>query len=88
MNTARDQNTGANFNLNDKTICEQQIDKRKDKKTKSSLTTINIGDTLRLRNTNDKHKASDVYVVTRKDNEDRVGVQKLLHPLRKDKGKL
>ena len=68
LNTAHDQNTGYNLNLNDHLLRDQQLENRIDKKNKPSTTVINVGDTVRLRNTNDKHKAGDMYMVTRKDN--------------------
>ena len=66
--------------MNDKQIRSDQLAKREDKR---DLPTeeINIGDTVKLRNNNDKHKASEIYLVTNKDKEN-VTVQKLLHPLK------
>ena len=80
IHSARDQLTGENLSLNDKQIRNDQLAKREDKR---DLPTeeINIGDTVKLRNNNDKHKSSEIYVVTNKDKEN-VTVQKLLHPLK------
>ena len=50
---------------------------------------IDVGDTVRVKNKTDKHKASEMYIVTSKDdNSQKVGVQKLLHPLENTKAKI
>ena len=88
INTARDQNTGDNLNLDDKAIRENQLKKRIDERKTTDVEDVEIGDTVRIRNKNDKHKANDIYLVTSKDEvEDKVGVQKILHPLENTKGK-
>ena len=43
---------------------------------------MEIGDTVKVKNKSDKHKASDIFIVTSK-NDKEVGIQKLLHPLKK-----
>ena len=87
INTARDQNTGSNLQLDDKNIREDQLKKRIDKR-KSEEENIEVGDTVRIKNKVDKHKASEMYIVTSKEKDsDKVGVQKLLHPLEKSEGK-
>ena len=88
INTARDQNTGDNLNLDDKAIRDNQLKKRIDERKTTDVEDVEIGDTVRIRNKNDKHKANDIYLVTSKDEvEDKVGVQKILHPLENTKGK-
>ena len=42
--------------------------------------TVEVGDTVKVKNQSDKHKADDIFIVTSK-HDDKVGVQKLLHPL-------
>ena len=81
INSARDQNTGDNLQLDDKNLRQDQINKRKEKKEVNNNESINIGDTVRIKNKSDKHKASEIFIVTSK-NEDDIGVQKLLHPLK------
>ena len=48
---------------------------------------IKVGDTVRIKNSSDKHKASDMFLVTGKDKPN-VKIQKLLHPLTNGPGKL
>ena len=85
---SRDQNTGSNLSLNDEQLRVNQLVKRKDKITPESTHAVEVGDTVKVRNCHDKHKANDMYVVTCKRQNNKVGVQKLLHPLSKDKGKI
>ena len=80
INTARDQNTGDNLKLNDKALRQDQIDKRKESREIEKKEDINVGDTVRVKNKSDKHKANEIFVVTSK-KDDNVGVQKILHPL-------
>ena len=42
---------------------------------------VQLGDTVKVKNTSDKHKANDIFIVTSKDDE-HIGIQKLLHPLK------
>ena len=86
INSARDQNTGDNLQLNDKILRGDQVDKRKDKNSTKENDDIEVGDTVRIKNKSDKHIANEIFLVTSK-NETNVGVQKLLHPL-KSKPKL
>ena len=89
INTARDQNTGNNLMLDDQNIREDQKKKRIDKRIHSKVEEIDVGDTVRVKNKTDKHKASEMYIVTSKDdNSQKVGVQKLLHPLENSKAKI
>ena len=80
IHNARDQNTGSNLNLNDVTIRNDQLAKRQDTR-KIESSEVNIGDTVKVKNNNQKHKASDIYVVTRKEDQD-VTVQRIIHPLK------
>ena len=69
-----------NFKLNDKALRQDQIDKRKESREIEKKEDINVGDTVRVKNKSDKHKANEIFVVTSK-KDDNVGVQKILHPL-------
>ena len=83
INCARDQVTGENLSLNDNLLRENQINKRKEMhKEISKGNSVEVGDTVKLKNQSDKHKADDIFIVTSK-HDDEVGVQKLLHPLSK-----
>ena len=87
IHSARDQNTGTNMNLNDESLRENQLEKRKDKVTNMKTEEVIVGDTVRIANKTDKHKASEMFIVTAKENND-VEVQKILHPLQKTPAKL
>ena len=87
INTSRDQNTGNNLILDDKDLRNDQLEKRKDKVDVADPAPINVGDTVKIKNKSDKHKANDMFVVTSK-NEDNVELQKLLHPLSRKPGKI
>ena len=80
LHTARSQDTGENLILQDKDICEKQINLRQSAKNTSSVPDINIGDTVTNVAPQDKHKAREIYLVTGKNNE-KVSTQRLLHPL-------
>ena len=80
INQARDQNTGANLILDDDALRNDQLKKRKDHRNIKMGPEVNIGDTVKLKNSNNKHKANDIYLVTNKQEAD-ITVQKLLHPL-------
>ena len=85
INTARDQNTGNNLNLDDNNIRDDQLKTRIDKRIPSKVENIKVGDTVRIRNKTNKHKANDMYIVTAEDEDSgKVGVQKLLHSLEKN----
>ena len=81
INSARDQNTGDNLQLDDKELRHDQVINRKEKQEINNNENINIGDTVRIKNKSDKHKANEIFIVTSKQ-EDDVGVQKLLHLFR------
>ena len=87
INTARDQNTGINLQLDDKLLRNQQIESRKDRNIETNQPSIHIGDTVKIKNKSDKHKANEMFIVTSKDENNDVGIQKLLHPL-KQQGKI
>ena len=87
INTARDQVTGDNLNLDDKKIREDQLQKRKENVKEALINEVEVGDTVKIKNTRDKHKANEMFIVTTK-NKENVGVQKLLHPLRSTPGKI
>ena len=88
INTARDQNTGENLNLDDKELRNNQLEKRKDKQNDLSTgSSVKVGDTVRVKNKTDKHKANEIFLVTSKQS-DNVGVQKILHPLTSTPGKI
>ena len=80
INSARDQNSGDNLQLDDKALRQNQLNKRSEKQEVNNNEVVNIGDTVRIKNKSDKHKANEIFLVTSKKKED-IGVQKLLHPL-------
>ena len=82
INSARDQNTGENLALNDENLRNEQLETRKDRRTLPEPAIINVGDTVKVKNRTNKHKADDIYLVTNKNNEE-VTVQKILHPLKR-----
>ena len=82
MNYARDQNTGENLHLDDTALREYQLKSRQDKNN-ATPQTILVGDTVRLKNKSDKHKANEIFVVT-KANKESVSVQKIIHPLKRN----
>ena len=83
INSSRDQNTGINLHLDDQTLRQNQINKRREEKRGDLvIKPIEIGDTVKVKNKSDKHKANDVFIVTSKEDE-HIGIQKLLHPLKK-----
>ena len=86
INTARDQNTGDNMNLDDDSLRSDQKEKRTDAR-KAKDKDINVGDTVTTTNKSDKHKANDMFIVTAKEN-DKVSVQKILHPLSNNPAKI
>ena len=70
ISTLRDQNTGNNLYLNDNAIRHQQLERRLDPKSQDLTENIKIGDTVKLKNTNEKHTAHDMYVVTKDKGDD------------------
>ena len=88
INVARDQNTGENLLLNDQELRSDQLKKRKSASPPQEHQSILVGDTVVVKNENNKHKARDMFLVTDKVGENKVGIQKILHPLLKTKGKL
>ena len=88
INAARDQHTGNNLKLDDKELRVEQIQMRnKGQKIGKMKEPIDVGDTVRIANKSDKHKANEMYLVTSKENEN-IGIQKLLHPLKQTPGKM
>ena len=76
--------------LDDSLLRTDQINKRKEattKSTKHEIEKLNVGDTVKIKNKSDKHKASEMFLVTSTNN-DKVGIQKLLHPLNKTPTKI
>ena len=65
INTARDQNIGANLQLNDETLRQNQLQTRQ-----QNLKTIeneeNDGETKRMRNKTDKYNAKEKFIVKKK----------------------
>ena len=86
INSARDQNTGENMELDDESLRSNQKDKRKDTRDRKNKV-INVGDTVTATNKSDKHKANDIFIVTSKSKE-HVSVQKILHPLSPEPAKI
>ena len=87
INSSRDQNTGDNMNLDDEALRKDQLDKRTEKREVKPVKEVKVGDTVRIRNKSDKHKANDMFLVTSKEDEN-IEVQKLLHPLKNTPTKL
>ena len=75
MNTARDQSTSDNLNLNDKQLRKRQLETRKQDSAEKS-NKIKVGDTVMIRNRSDKHKANDSFIVTKKEGS-RIDLQKI-----------
>ena len=89
INTARDQNTGENLKLDDHSLRSDQLQTRKSASPPTKFDPVLVGDTVVVKNDYNKHKARDMFIVTDKiEKEDKVNIQKLLHPLLKTKGKL
>ena len=88
INVARDQNTGENLTLNDQDLRSDQLKTRKSGSPSKDFESVLVGDTVVVKNENNKHKARDMFIVTNKDGENKVGIQKILHPLLKSNGKL
>ena len=89
INTARDQDSGANLQLDDKSLRQDQLAKRNDTRNlPESPGMVNVGDTVKIKNKTDKHKANEIFVVTAEAKEDKVGIQKILHPLQGSKAKI
>ena len=90
INTARDQNTGENLQLEDKSLRSDQLETRKSANPTENIEPVEVGDTVMIKNQNNKHQARDMFIVTGKSPEEKkVQVQKLLHPLLlKEKGKI
>ena len=85
INTARDQNTGENLELEDKNLRSDQLETRKSSKPTENLEPIEVGDTVMIKNQNNKHKARDMFIVTGKSQEEKkIKIQKMLHPLLRD----
>ena len=82
INTARDQNTGENLQLEDKSLRSDQLETRKSANPTENIEPVEVGDTVMIKNQNNKHQARDMFIVTGKSPEEKkVQVQKLLHPL-------
>ena len=90
INTARDQNTGENLQLEDKSLRSDQLETRKSANPTENIEPVEVGDTVTIKNQSNKHQARDMFIVTGKSPEEKkVQVQKLLHPLLlKEKGKI
>ena len=75
--------------LDDLNLREDQLDKRKSQNKPNTVKVkpVLIGDTVTVVNKADKHKVRDMFIVTGK-KEDKVKVQKLLHPLSNQPGKV
>ena len=82
INSSRDQNTGEHLSLDDEKLRNEQLETRKDTRTPAKTPHINVGDTVKVKNSRNKHKADNIYLVTNKNDED-VTVQRILHPLKK-----
>ena len=63
-----------------KKLLTEQLNKRKSSSIKSAANDIRIGDTVTSVLPQDKHKAHEIYLVT-KSKPDKITAQRLLHPL-------
>ena len=86
LHTARDQNTSANLNLDDKQIRDKQLLSRKAAGDHEN-NDVQIGDSVQIKNRVNKHKANEVYIVTNKLGE-QVEMQKVGNPLADKPAKL
>ena len=87
INSAQDQNTGDNLDLDDEKMRTDQLEKRKETREIPQTEEVKVGDTVKVRNKNEKHKANDMFLVTAKKDEN-IELQKLLHPLKKTPTKI
>ena len=81
MHTSRSQDTGANINLDDKQLHNDQIKSRKPAINPVPAPDIRVGDTVTQISSQDKHKSRDIYLVTQAQ-PDKISAQRILHPLR------
>ena len=79
INTSRDQYTGENLKLNDGILRQNQLLTRK-QIINASENNVYVGDTVRIKNKNDKHKANEAFLVTERDG-DHIEMQKIAHPI-------
>ena len=88
IHAARDGNTGENLHLNDQDIRTDHLQGRKAarKPVNSTPPVIQVGDTVVMKEKQNKHKAREAFVVTGLE-KDQVQAQKLLHPLESGKVK-
>ena len=61
INASRDQETVENLKIDDKTIRQEQLEKRKDSRTPPTYKPIQVGDTIWVKNRYNKHKADGIY---------------------------
>ena len=90
LHTSRDLNSGANLNLDDQAIRENQLEKRRagpNLPPSPPKPAIKVGDTVTVVGAQNKHTAREAFVVTGTRG-GRVQAQKLLHPLDPGKVKL
>ena len=79
IHTARDQETNENLQLNDGALRNNQLQSRLQLVTPGDHQ-VEEGDTVKIKNKSDKHKANDMFIITKKSG-DTVNMQKLIHPL-------
>ena len=63
INTARDQINGQNLTLDDQQIRNKQLEARKSEAANEN-NDIKVGDTVKIKNKNDKHEANDTFLIT------------------------
>ena len=83
-------NSGANLNLDDQALRENQLERRRsgpEVQSSHPRQAIKVGDTVTVVGSQNKHTVRDVFVVTGT-RDGRVQAQKLLHPLDPGKVKL
>ena len=88
IHAARDGNTGENLHLNDQDIRTDHLQGRKAarKPVNSTPPVIQVGDTVVMKEKQNKHKAREAFVVTGLEKNE-IQAQKLLHPLESGKVK-
>ena len=57
INTARDQNTGENLQLENKSLRSDQLETRKSANPTENIEPVEVGDTVMIKNQNNKHQA-------------------------------
>ena len=86
IHTARDQESNENLHLKDEILRTNQLQTRSQQQN-TIAKPVEEGDTVTIKNSNNKHTANDMYVITKKNGDD-VDMQKLIHPLAAEPARL